>query len=93
MQNFEYESLDIIVGMLDELIKQTRRPLPPSPTTFYRFPHLPIELKVKIWRERCEIIGQAVRFLISYAPILRWVKVMMFQFSYPLELVYTLDIL
>ena len=32
LAKYEHESRDIIVGVLDELIEQTRRPLPPATT-------------------------------------------------------------
>lgn len=51
LAEYEHESRDIIVGVVDELIEQTRRPLPPAPTTFHRFQHLPTELKVRVWKE------------------------------------------
>ena len=40
-----------LVRVLDELLKQTVRWLPPPPKTFHRFPDLPVELKTKIWQE------------------------------------------
>lgn len=43
---FEHQQRDVIVGVIDELLEQTRRPLPPAPMTFHRFPYLPIELNV-----------------------------------------------
>lgn len=55
LEEYENELKDIVVGVLDELLEQTRRPLPPAPTTFHRFPHLPVELKIGI---RGEALGE-----------------------------------
>lgn len=45
-----YECKDIMVGLLDRLIAQTRRTFSPAPTTFHRFLNLPTKLQAKVWQ-------------------------------------------